>query len=59
MEEYKRLQSKLDEKTYKEFELFWINNTNFTEIQANKFVNLLEKITNHSEEVKLQQFQEQ
>jgi hypothetical protein len=52
MEEYKRLQSKLNEEAYKELELFWVNNTNFTDKQADKFVSLIEEINGHSKEVK-------
>ena len=48
MEEYKKLKSKINEETYKELELFWVNNTNFTEAQAKKLVNILEKISQYS-----------
>ncbi len=40
---------------YNELELFWLNHTNFTETQANKFVDLIEKINHHSKEVKFKQ----
>ena len=55
MEEYKRLQTKLDSNIYNELELFWINNTNFTAEQADRFVSLLEKINTHSKEIKRKQ----
>jgi hypothetical protein len=55
MEEYKRLKSQIDEKTYKELELFWINNVNFTDAQSDDFVKLIEKINTHSKEVKSKQ----
>jgi len=53
MKEIKRLQAQLNENTYKDLELFCINNTNFTEVQAGKFINLLERINNDSKEIKL------
>ena len=52
MEEYKRLKPKMNEQIYKELELFWVNNTNFSENQADKFISLIEKINQHSNEVK-------
>lgn len=52
MEEYKRLKPKLNEQIYNELELFWVNNTNFSENQADKFISLIEKINQHSVEVK-------
>lgn len=58
MEEYKKLQSYLDESTYKELELFWINNINFTDGQSSRFVKLIEKINTHSREVKSKQHPE-
>jgi hypothetical protein len=54
--EYKKLRTQLDEDVYKELELFWINNTDFTNAQADKFVNLIEKINSHSDEVRSKQF---
>lgn len=55
MEEYKRLKTQMDENIYNELESFWVNNTNFTDVQANKFINLIEKINHHSKEVKSKQ----
>lgn len=36
---------------YEELVSFWINNTNFTEVQSDKFINLIEEIDNHSKEI--------
>jgi hypothetical protein len=58
MEEYKRLQSHINESLYKELELFWINNTNLNDEQSDKFITLIEKINKHSKEVKLKQHSE-
>jgi len=52
MERLKNLKSQLSETLYKDLELFWINHTNFTDPQADKFISLLEKINNDSKEVK-------
>ena len=53
MERFKNLKSQLSEPLYGDLELFWINNTNFTEPQAERFISLLEKINKDSKEVKL------
>lgn len=58
MEEYKRLKSQIDEKTYKELELFWINNLNLSDDQSSKFITLIEKINKHSKEIKSKQIKE-
>jgi hypothetical protein len=56
MEEYKRLITQIDESVYRELESFWVNNTNFTDAQSDKFITLIEKINNHSKEVKSKQY---
>jgi hypothetical protein len=53
MERLKNLKSQLSETLYKDLESFWINHTNFTEPQAERFISLLEKINKDSKEVKL------
>lgn len=53
MEKYRKLKSHLSEEIYKDLELFWLNNIDFSENQADKFVNLIEKIHQDSKEVKL------
>jgi hypothetical protein len=58
MEEYKKLKTQIDENVYNELESFWINNINFTDAQSDKFVTLIEKINNHSKEVKSKQHSE-
>lgn len=51
MEILKHLKTQLSEPLYKDLELFWLNHTNFTEFQAERFINLLEKINKDSKEV--------
>ncbi len=58
MEEYKRLKTQIDENTYNELESFWINNSNFTDAQSDRFVSLIEKLNIHSKEVNLKQHSE-
>ena len=46
MEEYKRLQNKLSEELYSELALFWVNNLDLLDNQANDLATLIEKIAN-------------
>lgn len=53
MEKLNNLKTQLSEPLYNDLELFWVNNTNFTESQADRFISLLEKINKDSKDIKL------